>query len=155
MAAESKTRNCPFCKEEIKADAIRCKHCRSVLAPEKPTHSGTCPYCKEAIHPEAIKCKHCGSSVGPKQGCEGCGPSQTEAGFMALRQPTGVGGLGRTGGLDHTTMDCHRWYRRCMHECSVGYGVAFYDLMTACWDRCWEEWRGCMNRSSDGRFPPY
>lgn len=74
---ESNARECPYCKEEIKADAIRCKHCRSTVAPEKPTHSGTCPYCKEAIHPEAIKCKHCGSAVGPQDGCQGCGESQT------------------------------------------------------------------------------
>jgi len=68
---ESGYRICPYCKEEIKADAIRCKHCRSSLAPEKPTHDGTCPYCKESIHVEAVKCKHCGSMVGAKSGC-GC-----------------------------------------------------------------------------------
>ena len=26
---------CPFCKEEIAEDAIKCKHCKSMLAPEQ------------------------------------------------------------------------------------------------------------------------
>jgi hypothetical protein len=60
---ESETRECPYCKEEIKAEAIKCKHCGSSVAPEKPSHGGTCPYCKEQIHVEAIKCKHCGSDL--------------------------------------------------------------------------------------------
>lgn len=64
MSNINKTRNCPFCKEEIKTDAIKCKHCHSFIAPEKPLHDGTCPYCKEQIHNEAIKCKHCGSNLG-------------------------------------------------------------------------------------------
>ena len=64
MPDQPASRQCPFCKEEIRADAVKCKHCKSVLEPDKPSHGGTCPYCKEAILPEAIKCKHCGSIVG-------------------------------------------------------------------------------------------
>jgi hypothetical protein len=64
-------RECPFCKEEIKAGAIKCKHCGSRVSAEGPAHGGTCPYCKEDIKPDAIKCKHCGSYVGPEQGALG------------------------------------------------------------------------------------
>jgi hypothetical protein len=79
MATNTDVRKCPYCKEEIKLDAIRCKHCRASIASEKPAHGGTCPYCKESIHPEAIRCKHCGSDVGPtsKAGCENCARSTT------------------------------------------------------------------------------
>ena len=76
MPDQPTTRQCPYCKEDIKLDAIRCKHCRSSLPPEKPPHGGICPYCKEVIHPEAIKCKHCGVMLGPEPGghpCAGCG----------------------------------------------------------------------------------
>ena len=62
---EATTRQCPFCKEEIKADAVRCKHCQATFPPEKPTHGGVCPFCKEDINPEAIKCMHCKSNLAP------------------------------------------------------------------------------------------
>ncbi len=65
MSDEHTTRTCPYCKEAIKADAIRCKHYRSAVAPASPPHGGTCPYCKEVIHPDALKCKHCAAWVGP------------------------------------------------------------------------------------------
>lgn len=68
---ESKTRECPYCKEEILADAIKCKHCGSKLSPTMPSHEGTCPYCKEEIHREAIKCKHCQSILTTEVDC-GC-----------------------------------------------------------------------------------
>ena len=61
---ESKaTRECPYCKETIKSDAIRCKHCGSSVSPEKPSHGGTCPYCREEIKSDAIVCKHCKSDL--------------------------------------------------------------------------------------------
>lgn len=65
---------CPYCKEDIKADAIKCKHCHSMLAENRPAHEGVCPFCKEAINPEAIKCKHCKSSL-LKEKSTGCGCS--------------------------------------------------------------------------------
>jgi hypothetical protein len=74
MASEPGMRQCPFCKEEIKADAVKCKHCRSRVVPEIPAHGGVCPFCKEEINPDGIKCKHCGSNVGPGQSacCDHC-----------------------------------------------------------------------------------
>lgn len=60
---EKQFRECPYCKEEIFSSAIKCKHCKSSIQPDKPSHNGICPYCKENIKPEAIKCKHCESFV--------------------------------------------------------------------------------------------
>ena len=54
---------CPFCREDIKAEATKCKHCGSAVKKEAPDHGGTCPYCMEDIKPEAIKCKHCQSTL--------------------------------------------------------------------------------------------
>jgi hypothetical protein len=84
MDTESKTRDCPYCKEEIKAEATKCKHCGSSVAPETLSHGGTCPYCKEQIHLEAIKCKHCGSDLrsGLSSGC-GCKQQVTGSQFGA------------------------------------------------------------------------
>lgn len=64
MSNQSTTRACPYCKEEVRADAAKCKHCGAAIAPEKPDHGGTCPYCKEQIHREAIRCKHCHADLG-------------------------------------------------------------------------------------------
>ena len=61
--ANADTRECPFCKEEIKAAAVKCKHCGSAVQPLSAEHGGTCPYCKESIQPGAIVCKHCKSSL--------------------------------------------------------------------------------------------
>jgi hypothetical protein len=56
---EFQTRRCPFCKEEVKATALRCKHCQAALVPTRPEHGGVCPFCKEEINVEAVRCKHC------------------------------------------------------------------------------------------------
>jgi len=72
MSTENRENVCPYCKEEIKEDAIKCKHCHSNLTPTKPSHEGICPYCKEEIKEDAIKCKHCHSNLiqSMKSGCE-------------------------------------------------------------------------------------
>jgi hypothetical protein len=73
MGERSETRECPFCKEEIMAEAIKCKHCGSRVTPERPGHRGICPFCKEEIHPDAIRCKHCHSDLSHTDpGCD-CG----------------------------------------------------------------------------------
>jgi hypothetical protein len=84
---ESKIRECPYCKEDIRVDAIKCKHCSSSVSAEKPAHEGKCPFFKEDINPEAIKCYHCKSmldstlSAPTTMGC--CCNKQTKIGSLA------------------------------------------------------------------------
>ena len=59
------TRECPLCREEIRADAVRCKHCHGEFLLETPGHGGVCPFCKEEIHPEATRCMHCQADLAP------------------------------------------------------------------------------------------
>jgi len=64
---------CPYCKEEIKDGAIKCKHCKSLLnentradsetATASATQTKQCPFCAEDIQITAVKCKHCGESL--------------------------------------------------------------------------------------------
>jgi hypothetical protein len=61
------SRECPYCKEDIKSEAVICKHCLSRIIPKMLKHEGICPYCKEKILPDAVKCKHCKSNL--NQGC--------------------------------------------------------------------------------------
>lgn len=60
-------KQCPYCGEDIKINAIKCKHCGEFLnkveePPQKEETSTTkeCPFCGEEININAIKCKHCG-----------------------------------------------------------------------------------------------
>lgn len=145
------TRECPFCKEEIKADAIKCKHCGSAVAPERPSHGGTCPYCKEAINPDAVKCKHCGSMVGgPGQaGCAGCGQ-----GVNVLPRGPGVADSGMApGALSHpmpgamaaaeaSCSECFdviiggpfgRIARASVRICCKPMWIPFLGVVTVCW----------------------
>lgn len=85
MAKEQAARTeCPHCKEEIRADAVLCKHCGARLGARVPEHGGVCPYCKEAIHPEATRCKHCRSDLEARE-ASGCGCA-----FPAERQYIGA-----------------------------------------------------------------
>lgn len=78
-----KAETCPYCKEEIKADATKCKHCHAKLSEKRPDHEGICPFCKEGINPEAIKCKHCKSNFAASTSCK-C--SSNEEGDIAKIQ---------------------------------------------------------------------
>lgn len=62
----SSTRQCPYCREEVDGQAVRCRHCQASIPPQpEPTHEGVCPFCRESIHPEAIRCKHCKADLAP------------------------------------------------------------------------------------------
>ncbi len=88
-------KTCPYCKEEVKSGAIKCKHCSSTLELEKPPHNGICPFCKEDIHSEAIKCKHCKSNLTKKTGGCGCVGQDVNPDYLASRRaPNLTGTLG-------------------------------------------------------------
>lgn len=55
---------CPFCHEDVRADARRCPHCWAALVGFRPRHGGLCPLCREPVHPEAVRCKHCKADIG-------------------------------------------------------------------------------------------
>lgn len=100
MSYSNETKLCPFCKEEIKADAIKCKHCSSFLELEKPPHNGICFYCKEEVKIDAIKCKHCGSDLsmqkkGAPCGCSDKGEQSNVSKEVIARRglPAGMGNL--------------------------------------------------------------
>jgi hypothetical protein len=57
------TKDCPYCKESINAEATKCKFCGSSVSPERPAHKGVCPFCREKIDGDAIRCKHCRSML--------------------------------------------------------------------------------------------
>ena len=61
--AESETRACPYCKEEVKTAAVRCRHCLADIAAARPDHGGVCPLCQEDIKTDAIRCRHCKATL--------------------------------------------------------------------------------------------
>ena len=75
MAGE--TKKCPFCAEEIKVDAVKCKYCDSILEKTVTSDSASietkdeknsvfikkCPFCAEEINVNDIKCKYCDSNL--------------------------------------------------------------------------------------------
>jgi hypothetical protein len=65
MADATEERECPFCKESIKAGAVKCRYCGSTITPMVADHQGICPFCKEDIKPGAIKCRYCHSNLSP------------------------------------------------------------------------------------------
>ena len=56
-----KTRNCPFCAEEIKLEAIKCKHCSEFLNTEEIVKIWMCEDCNEEIEDNFDACWNCSS----------------------------------------------------------------------------------------------
>ncbi len=57
------TRKCPYCKEEIMKEAIKCKHCQSNLVDNQSDDSLiTCVYCGKR-HPSRLVGKLCDCGV--------------------------------------------------------------------------------------------
>jgi hypothetical protein len=135
MATEKPTRACPYCKEEIKADAVKCKHCSSRLTATTPSHEGMCPFCKEEIHPEAIKCKHCQSKLGVSSrtesdcGCKGGGNDEQEPSYTRSMARMVDDGFGPSS-----------TYRDCQNDCTL----ALIDCLTTTTNRRSREY--CLQR---------
>lgn len=55
-------RDCPFCAESIKREAMVCKHCGKDVEPKTSIPKITCPKCGYVTPATGAPCVHCGKS---------------------------------------------------------------------------------------------
>ena len=120
--SEPGSRECPYCKEDVRADALRCRACGAALTPTDPGHGGTCPFCKEQIAPTATRCRHCRSDLAP-------------ASTSIARMAGGGFGFGfGAGGLGIKDDACVTMLQNCYIECAVRHPDG--DMREGCEDSC-------------------
>jgi hypothetical protein len=139
MTGDYETRSCPYCKEDVRLAAVKCKHCGSRLSPSMPSHGGTCPCCKEEIKPEAIKCRHCHSLLIPSArsgqcGCAGLVPRSVGAPHL----DTGSARTRRLGPAGIAPKDCYSLCLEVWLEClrKGGSWELCEQIIETCNDRC-------------------
>lgn len=58
MSDKEEIKKCPFCAEDIKKDAVKCKHCGEYLMEKQP---------QEIIEKGKVKCPFCDSIIIPQK----------------------------------------------------------------------------------------